>query len=168
VRKAETLNNDLDHGKAEKQNDKMDPPPTILGLKLAFINEQIQSLSKPLRVPASYRPLNPESGLREKSINTALARLNDSIRKHSKLVYSAQARRHIAEQIDTLYWQAGETDIVTGNWEGLQISDDLSELNTFSCLFGIPFHLAYTHRVTTSICLFYLNMLIVRSGSPKW
>ena len=40
---------------------------------------------KPLRVPPSYRPLNPESELREKAINTALARLNDSIRKHQPL-----------------------------------------------------------------------------------
>jgi Kinetochore complex Fta4 of Sim4 subunit, or CENP-50 len=122
----------------------MATPPTILDLKLAFLHEQVQTLSKSLRVPASYQPLPENDALREKSLETAMAKLNEEIRKHSRLVYSVQARRHVAEQIDTLYWQAGERDIVTGNWEGLQIGDDLSELNLNIPLFQLLFPFSST------------------------
>jgi hypothetical protein len=130
----------------------MATPPTILDLKLAFLYEQVQTLSKFLRVPASYQPLPENDALREKSIEMALDKLNEEIRQHSRLVYPVRARRHVAEQIDTLYWQAGDRDIVTGNWEGLQVGDDLSELNLNTLLFQ---HL-FSFSPTTLPCLFLL------------
>ena len=36
--------------------------------------------------------------------------VNRLIRRHNKAVYSSLAVRHVAEQIDTLYWEAGAAD----------------------------------------------------------
>jgi hypothetical protein len=104
----------------------MATPPTILDLKLSFLRSQIQALSQPLSVPPNYHPASEESALRQVSIDAALLKLNEAIKKHSKLVYSSQAQRHVAEQIDRLYWQAGERDVDTG--EGMERGADLSEI----------------------------------------
>ncbi len=109
----------------------MNPPPTILDLKLSFLRSQIQTLSAPLNLPSNYRPISEEHSLPPKSIDSALQKLNDTIKKHSKLVYSTQAQRHVAEQIDKLYWQAGERAFGTGN--GLERGEDLSAY-TFTLL----------------------------------
>lgn len=111
----------------------MATPPTILDLKLAFLRSQIQALSQPLSVPPNYHPASEENALRQISIDAALLKLNEAIRKHNKLVYPSQAQRHVAEQIDRLYWQAGEQDVDTG--EGLERGADLSELHPQLCTF---------------------------------
>jgi Kinetochore complex Fta4 of Sim4 subunit, or CENP-50 len=103
----------------------MATPPTILDLKLSFLRSQIQTLSQPLSLPSNYQPASEEHALRQASIDAALLKLNEAIKKHSKLVYSSQAQRHVAEQIDRLYWQAGERDVDTG--DGLERGADLSE-----------------------------------------
>jgi hypothetical protein len=102
-------------------------PPTILDLKLEFLRSQIQALSQPLSIPSSYRPTSEENALRQKSIDTALLKLNETIKKHSKLVYPSQAQRHVAEQIDKLYWQAGAQDV--GAVDGLERGTDFSRLS---------------------------------------
>jgi hypothetical protein len=104
----------------------MTTPPTILDLKLSFLRSQVQALSQPLTLPLNYHPASEENALRQISIDAALLKLNEAIKKHSKLVYSSQAQRHVAEQIDRLYWQAGEQDVGTG--EGLERGADLSEI----------------------------------------
>lgn len=104
----------------------MDPPPTVLDLKLSFLRAQIQALSAPLKLPSTYRPLSEEHSIPQRSIDTALEKLNDAIKQHSKLVYSIQAQRHVAEQIDKLYWQAGERALGAGAGDGLDRGTDLS------------------------------------------
>ncbi len=104
----------------------MATPPTILDLKLSFLRSQIQALSQPLSIPPNYEPASEENALRQISIDAALLKLNEAIKKHSKLVYSSQAQRHVAEQIDKLYWQAGDRDVDTG--EGLERGADLSKI----------------------------------------
>jgi len=84
--------------------------PTIIDLKLSFLRSQILALSSPLPLPPNYTPQNDDDALRQKSIDEALYKLNTLLREHSKLVYSSQAARHVAEQIDRLYWAAGERD----------------------------------------------------------
>jgi hypothetical protein len=98
-------------------------PPTILDLKLSFLRSQIQALSQPLTLPPNYQP-SEEAAIPQTAIDAALQKLNATIKEHSKLVYSSQAQRHVAEQIDRLYWQAGERDIDTG--DGLERGADLS------------------------------------------
>lgn len=35
------------------------------------------------------------------------------LKSHNRLAYGPQAQRHVAEQVDKLYWNAGERGIVT-------------------------------------------------------
>lgn len=37
-----------------------------------------------------------------------MERVNALLKKHNKLFYGPQATRHVAEQVDTLYWAYGE------------------------------------------------------------
>ena len=105
----------------------MTAAPTVIDLKLAFLRSQIQALTAPVRIPQSYRP-SADQPIRQKAIDDALYQLNAKIQEHSRLVYSSLAQRHVAEQIDALYWMAGERD-VNGNLEAerLEMGTDLCE-----------------------------------------
>lgn len=109
-------------------------PPTIIDLKLVFLRNQIAALSRPISVPSSFAARQPayleESEiLRQKHIDEALTQLNAQIRKHSKLAYSHVAQRHVAEQIDALYWRAGDRDVRDGRLgdEGLERGVDFGK-----------------------------------------
>ena len=55
---------------------------------------------------------------------------NEKVRRHNKTVYDRIAIRHVAEQIDELYWQAAEPyDLLDGELYGediLRQDDDLT------------------------------------------
>jgi hypothetical protein len=90
--------------------------PTIIDLKTSFIRAQILSLSQPLKPSATFTDSNisaEENALRQKAIDEALYRLNGLLKKHTKLSYGPQAQRHVAEQVDRLYWNAGERGVNT-------------------------------------------------------
>lgn len=80
--------------------------PTIIDLKTQFLRTQIQTLSTPLRTPSL------ETDLRPRHIDDALQKANAQLKKHNKLAYGPQALRHVAEQVDRLYWNAGERGVV--------------------------------------------------------
>ncbi len=85
--------------------------PTIIDLKLQFLNSQILALSSPLSPSDTFLDSNSsaeEDALRQKSIDEALHKLNRLLKKHNRLAYGPQAKRHVAEQVDRLYWVAGE------------------------------------------------------------
>jgi predicted translin family RNA/ssDNA-binding protein len=104
-----------------------DPTPTIIDLKLAFLQRQIQALSQPITLPRNYKPEDEDHALRQKSINDALEKVNLKLREHNHLVYSAQAQRHVAEQIDALYWRSAERAAEGMESEGsLQVGMDFS------------------------------------------
>ena len=90
--------------------------PTIIDLKASFLRAQILALSKPLRSSADFESsiTNEENALRQKSIDDALAKLNGLLRKHNKVAYGPQAQRHVAEQVDKLYWARGERGVTAG------------------------------------------------------
>lgn len=46
--------------------------------------------------------------LPERAVDDALFRTNQLLRQHARRVYASQAVRHVAEQLDQLYWQASE------------------------------------------------------------
>lgn len=50
--------------------------------------------------------------------------VNTIVRHHNRTVYSAQAIRHVAEQIDALYWAAGAPDKHEGQLEDAAISEE--------------------------------------------
>ncbi|TVY14602.1 hypothetical protein LARI1_G007238, partial [Lachnellula arida] len=88
--------------------------PTIIDLKTAFLRTQIQALSQPLRAPSSLPETGEDAPLRQRNIDDALQKLNAQVKKHNRLVYGPQAMRHVAEQVDRFYWNAGERNVLGG------------------------------------------------------
>ncbi|KAK4131317.1 hypothetical protein BT67DRAFT_388295, partial [Trichocladium antarcticum] len=85
-------------------------PPTVVSLKQSFLTAQTLHLSQPLAPTRAWRNTNngDDSGLPERAIDDALAKLNHRLQQHTRRVYAPQATRHVAEQIDQLYWNAAE------------------------------------------------------------
>jgi hypothetical protein len=89
-------------------------PPTIVSLKQSFLTAQTRHLSQPLTPTRAWRNTNTntnnedESALPEKAIDDALFKLNHRLQQHARRAYAPQATRHVAEQIDQLYWNAAE------------------------------------------------------------
>ncbi|RFU33326.1 hypothetical protein B7463_g3001, partial [Scytalidium lignicola] len=89
--------------------------PTIIDLKIAFLRSQIHLLSRPLQPSAEWSSStfsSEDTTLRERAVDEALYKLNRLLREHNKLSYGPQATRHVAEQIDRLYWSAGERGVI--------------------------------------------------------
>lgn len=86
-------------------------PPTVVSLKQSFLTTQTRLLSQPLTPTRAWRTSNsddPSVALPEKAIDDALFKLNHHLQQHARRVYAPQATRHVAEQIDQLYWNAAE------------------------------------------------------------
>ncbi|RYP03723.1 hypothetical protein DL764_004947 [Monosporascus ibericus] len=110
------------------------PPPTILAHKTDFLNAQTLQLSQALTPSNAWRRASNKrraavrSGdkgnendsatpLSEKAVDDALYRLNHALLQHSRRVYAPQATRHVAEQIEALYLEAGERGVRAGDDE---------------------------------------------------
>ena len=83
-------------------------PPTVVTLKQDFLSAQTRLLSQPLGPSRAWRTANEnhEEGLPEKAVDDALFKLNHRLQQHARRVYPPNATRHVAEQIDQLYWNA--------------------------------------------------------------
>jgi Kinetochore complex Fta4 of Sim4 subunit, or CENP-50 len=104
--------------------------PTIIDLKLHFLNSQILALSSPLSPSSTFIASNSsaeEDALRQNSIDEALHKLNGLLKKHNRLAYGPQAKRHVAEQVDRLYWVSGERDVHSGGEEWAEKGVDYRE-----------------------------------------
>lgn len=106
-------------------------PPTILSLKGSFLANQTRQLSQPLSPSRPWRSANAAAadGIPEKALDDALFRLNHALQQHARRVYAPQATRHVAEQIDQLYWNAGDraaAEAAGGAAEGLDAGLDPS------------------------------------------
>ncbi|RDW82907.1 hypothetical protein BP5796_04398 [Coleophoma crateriformis] len=91
--------------------------PTIIDLKTSFLRSQILTLSKPLKPSpaweASYtsaREVEEEHLPRRRAVDESIQKVNASLKQHNRLAFPPQAQRHVAEQIDKLYWRAGERE----------------------------------------------------------
>ncbi|KXX79310.1 Kinetochore protein fta4 [Madurella mycetomatis] len=96
-------------------------PPTIVSLKQNFLTAQTRLLSQPLTPTRAWRNNNSSQGdnsLSEKAIDDALFKLNHRLQQHSRRVYAPQATRHVAEQIDQLYWNAADAAATRGARDG--------------------------------------------------
>ncbi|TAQ86017.1 hypothetical protein B7494_g5676 [Chlorociboria aeruginascens] len=82
--------------------------PTIIDLKTSFLRTQIHQLSNP--VSASPRFL-ASTDLQDRHVEEALSRVNGLLKTRVKTAYAPQVQRHVAEQIDALYWGAGRDDV---------------------------------------------------------
>lgn len=116
-------------------------PPTVVSLKQSFLTAQTRLLSQPLTPTRAWHsnnnnndPSSEDSALPEKAVDDALFKLNHRLQQHSRRVYAPQATRHVAEQIDQLYWNAAEaatqrdrdSDEEGESVEGLNLGADLS------------------------------------------
>ncbi|KAK1754676.1 putative kinetochore protein, partial [Echria macrotheca] len=113
-------------------------PPTIISLKHAFLTAQTLTLAQPLSPSRAWQKTNDaaDNGLPEKAVADALVRLNHVLSQHCKRAYAPQATRHVAEQVDGLYWQAlvrADQD-EDEDGEGVDVGVDLADPQTISTL----------------------------------
>lgn len=118
------------------------PPPTILAHKTDFLTSQTLQLSRTLSPSNAWRASNANNKrqapatnenqsrnenanpLPEKAIDDALYRLNHALQQHTRRVYAPQATRHVAEQIEALYLEAGERGVRAGDSESEEGDED--------------------------------------------
>ncbi|KAI9709279.1 MAG: hypothetical protein M1820_003399 [Bogoriella megaspora] len=107
---------------------------TVIALKSAFLRAQIRILSQPLQVPERW--LNDNSELPLGMVEDVLRHVNRILRQHVKATYSSLAIRHVAEQIDKLYWNAAEPagDEEQGSSDVPRRDADLTHDDTISLL----------------------------------
>ncbi|KAG4031956.1 hypothetical protein MFRU_008g03060 [Monilinia fructicola] len=100
--------------------------PTVIDLKSSFLRAQIFALSQPLQPSQDWQAsiAEEENTLRQRAIDEALFKLNTILKQHNKVSYPPQAQRHVAEQIDQLYWAAGERDVNVNGEEWSEKSAD--------------------------------------------
>ncbi|KAI9680677.1 MAG: hypothetical protein M1817_004117 [Caeruleum heppii] len=101
----------------------MAAPRTVIDHKKAFLSSQVRLLSVPLQPPRHWQdrlPTPDEGDLRGSVVGEVLYKLNVVASHHAKASYSSQALRHVAEQIDTLYWASGRTETDTNVEETLE------------------------------------------------
>ncbi|KIW73637.1 hypothetical protein PV04_01736 [Phialophora macrospora] len=90
---------------------------SITSLKADFIRTQVRQLDTLLEPSTQWRDLLPaapgdEGQLSDKTIADLVGKVNDKIRQHNRLLFSAQSQRHVAEQIESLHW-----NLVSGELE---------------------------------------------------
>ncbi|QSZ32971.1 hypothetical protein DSL72_002555 [Monilinia vaccinii-corymbosi] len=111
--------------------------PTIIDLKSSFLRAQILALSQPLQPSQDWQASisEEENTLRQRAIDEALFKLNTILKQHNKTSYPPQAQRHVAEQIDQLYWAAGERDV---NMNGEEWSEKGADYRLSSNIEKLP------------------------------
>jgi hypothetical protein len=115
-----------------------DSASSIVAIKTAFLAAQVKLLNRPLQLVdhASFAQTIParelKNALKEgrhplivRNHLTSIA--NRLLRRHNKSIYHQLAIRSVAEQIDTLYWDADATEEDANNdGAGVRIDDDLT------------------------------------------
>ncbi|EXJ95146.1 hypothetical protein A1O1_00265 [Capronia coronata CBS 617.96] len=96
-----------------------DHSQSITALKSAFIRSQVRHLSTPLEASTPWREFATRVGnegggvgshLSDKVIEHIVSKVNEKIKHHNRMLYSQQSQRHVAEQIETLYWNILSTE----------------------------------------------------------
>ncbi|KAI1428676.1 kinetochore Sim4 complex subunit Fta4 [Xylaria sp. FL1777] len=95
-------------------------PPTIIAHKSAFLATQTLHLSQALVPSATWRASNEraEDGLSARAVDDAIYRLNHTLSQHARRVYAPQASRHLAEQIEALFYEEAERALRGDDAEG--------------------------------------------------
>ncbi|KAI4126824.1 MAG: hypothetical protein LQ347_004824 [Umbilicaria vellea] len=117
----------------------MAAPDTVIALKTSFLNSQVRILNAPLEPSRNWRDHGyapPEGDLKERVVQGVLHKLDSIVRHHNRTAYSFQALRHVAEQIDRLYWASGAPDAALTGYGDHMIEKgiDLSSSDVISTL----------------------------------
>ncbi|SPN99505.1 uncharacterized protein DNG_02357 [Cephalotrichum gorgonifer] len=102
------------------------PPPTIVSKKLSFLTAQTRILTTPDPLPTrawTRANASSESPVPQRAVDDALSKLAQVTRQHARRVYAPQAARHVAEQVEGLYWEDAErtTEGVGGDGIGREV-----------------------------------------------
>lgn len=84
--------------------------PTILTKKLSFLTSQTRLLTTPDPLPSrawTRANASSEAPIPQRAVDEALLKLAHVTKQHARRVYPPQAARHVAEQIERLYWDEG-------------------------------------------------------------
>jgi hypothetical protein len=92
-------------------------PPSVIAIKQSFVSSQTRLLAQPLAPSRAWRATNPagDDGIPERALDEALVRVNQALLQHERRVHPLQATRHVAEQIDQLYWNTGKRAVDVGD-----------------------------------------------------
>ncbi|KAI0470723.1 kinetochore complex Fta4 of Sim4 subunit, or CENP-50-domain-containing protein [Xylariaceae sp. FL0804] len=105
-------------------------PPTILAHKASFLTAQTLRLSQPLAPSTTWASSSPSTSdaapslLPPRAVDDAVVRLNHALRRHARQAYAPQASRHVAEQIEQLFLEAGERAVARGARDGDEDEED--------------------------------------------
>jgi len=113
---------------------------TIIDLKLSFLRSQLLILNNSLSPSPRWRdtgPISEQGDLKEKLVQEAVHKLNTLIRHHNRIVYSSQSLRHVAEQIDALFWEAGAPPLHTEDADPDAVDRD-ADLRDHETILNLP------------------------------
>jgi hypothetical protein len=129
----------------------MDRAKTITEVKAAFIRTQVRLLSAVLQPSQQWRDfadIAEEDNLSDKVIHDVMSRgmiffssdnvrfgrlligssnvsiVNTKLKEHNRSVYSAPSQRHVAEQIDALYWDIVSKDDMQADHDTVIVTKD--------------------------------------------
>ncbi|KAF2199467.1 hypothetical protein GQ43DRAFT_352033, partial [Delitschia confertaspora ATCC 74209] len=84
---------------------------TVVSEKSKFLRRQTRILSESVMASARSVEKARKAGLPESVIRDVIQRVNRELKRHSKIVYSDMSIRHVADQIDTLYWNSAAPEL---------------------------------------------------------
>ncbi|KIW78764.1 hypothetical protein Z517_08603 [Fonsecaea pedrosoi CBS 271.37] len=127
--------------------------PTITAIKAAFLRVEVRQLETPLEPSTHWRAhgLNPGPESREgrpllsdKAVQDLVAKVNDKIKQHNRLVFSTQSQRHVAEQIESLLWARTSAAAEHAELDTLAIRKDV-DLGDSAVISALPHDYAALH-----------------------
>lgn len=102
---------------------------TIITKKLSFLTSQTRLLTTPDPLPSrawTRANASSEAPIPQRAVDEALAKLAQATRQHARRVYPPQAARHVAEQVERLYWEEGGRGVEGVGGDGIGREVDLS------------------------------------------
>jgi hypothetical protein len=106
---------------------------TITHQKQSFIRTVVRALDTPLTPSSNFH----SHDLSSKTASDIIDKVNEKVRQHNRLLFSTQSQRHVAEQIESLYWNCAEKVIEDREVGNVSVRRD-ADLNTSESIKGLP------------------------------
>ena len=109
--------------------------PSTTTHKLNFLNSQTRLLSAPLHssVHSTTQPL-----LTGPQLASLLTQLNTKLKAHSRATFTSQSNRHVAEQIDNLYWNEVNSTSTRQEGKDAAVVERNADLSHTEVVNGLP------------------------------